>query len=305
MSKPILEKPHNKQLTILLLISVVTIWGVAWPIMKVALDYVAPLYFGALRMFVGAASTFIFVIALGKLAMPSRENIGIILSVSLLQMFIPTALMHFSLLYVEAGRASILAFTHPIWVTPLAILLLKEPSNKGTVGGLVISSLGLLVLFNPLGFDWSNVNVLTGNGLLILAAMSWAVGIVHVRAHKWTSSPLSLLPWQLLLSGICLLGFSLLREGLTTTRWEPELIAIIAFVGIAATSFCYWGAVTVSRNLPAMVSSLGFLGVPVVGIISSSIFLAEPITVTLLAGSTLVLFGLGYLATYGNKSRNT
>lgn len=288
---------------VLLLAAVVILWGITWPVMKLGLNYIPPLYFGSLRMFVGAACAFAFILLSGRLIIPKKADFGIILSVGLLQMAIPTALMHFSLSFVDAGRASLLAFTHPIWIAPAAILLLKEPINMGTFGGLLVGIAGLLILFNPIGFDWNKQETLVGNGLLILSAMSWAAGILHVRAYNWTHSTLALSPWQMLLAGVVLLPLSLAREDLSQTIWNIELVLILAFVGIVATAFCYWGAIMVSRYLPALVSSIGFLGVPVVGILSSALLLSEDITTTLMMGTMLILIGLIILAVFGRKTR--
>lgn len=282
-----------------LLFIVVVIWGITWPIMKIGLSYIPPLFFGSLRMFVGATFMFLLTFLSHRFIIPRRTDLGIILSVGLLQMAIPTALMHFSLTYVDAGRASLLAFTHPIWIAPAAVMILKEPLNRGTAGGLVVGISGILVLFNPLGFDWGEKNTLVGNGLLLGSAMSWAAGIIHVRAHNWSTSPLALSPWQMLVAGIVLISLSFWREDVTQTVWTQNLIFILAFVGIAATAFAYWGAVTVSRALPAMISSLGFLGVPVVGILSSVILLSEKITITLMIGTTLILIGLVIMTVFG------
>ena len=292
----------NTGLAAILLVLVVFIWGVTWPVMKIGLDYVSPLFFGALRMFVGAAFMFALTILISRFVVPKREDWGIILSVGMLQMAVPTALMHFSLSFVDAGRASLLAFTHPIWIAPAAVFLLKEPLNRGTVSGLILGISGLLVLFNPFGFDWSNPDTLIGNGLLILSAMSWAAGILHVRAHNWTNSPLALSPWQMLLAGVVLFALSILREDISQTAWTVELFYVVGFVGIAATAFCYWGAVTVARHLPAMVSSLGFLGVPVVGIASSAVLLSEKIDATLASGAILILLGLVVMTLFGKAA---
>lgn len=291
-------------MTVLLLVLVVIVWGVTWPIMKIGIEYIPPVFFGALRMFVGATLMFIIVRAYGQIKVPSRTDWPMVLSVGLLQMAIPTALMHFSLSFVEASRASLLAFTHPIWVAPLAVVFLGERLNRGTTGGLIVGMIGLMVLFNPLGFDWHDDDVLLGNGLLILSAVSWAIGIVHVRLHDWNASPLSLSPWQMLVAGLLLMSLSLAREDLSKTIWDENLIYVLAFVGIAATGFAYWGAVMVAKNLPAMVSSLGFLGVPIVGIFSSSILLMEPLTLTLKIGTGLVLGGLVIMTCFGEKTND-
>lgn len=291
-------------MTILLLVLVVIVWGITWPIMKIGIEYIPPVFFGALRMFVGATLMFIIVRAYGQIKVPSRADWSMVLSVGLLQMAVPTALMHFSLSFVEASRASLLAFTHPIWVAPLAVVFLGERLNRGTTGGLIVGMIGLMVLFNPLGFDWHDDDVLLGNGLLILSAVSWAIGIVHVRLHDWNASPLSLSPWQMLVAGLLLMSLSLAREDPSKTIWDENLIYVLAFVGIAATGFAYWGAVMVAKNLPAMVSSLGFLGVPIVGILSSSILLMEPLTLTLKIGTGLVLGGLVIMTCFGEKTND-
>lgn len=286
-----------------LLVTVVLIWGVTWPVMKVGLVYIEPLYFGALRMLVGAGCVFLLLGLTSGIRMPGRADVPIVLSVGLLQMAIPTALMHFSLVFVDAGRASLLAFTHPIWIAPAAVVLLKEPLTRGTVAGLVVGTAGLMVLFNPLSFDWSDGQTLVGNGLLILAAISWAAGIVHVRYFRWTSGPLAMSPWQMLVAGVLLLALAAARETPGATRWTPELVQVLLFVGVAATAFCYWGAVTVSRHLPSLVAALGFLGVPVVGILSSAYLLGEPLTPTLLAGTVLILFGLVVMTVLDGRAR--
>ena len=57
-----------------------------------------------------------------------------------------------------------------------------------------------------------------------------------------------------------------------------------------------WAANSVSRALPVLVSSLGFLGVPVVSAALSVALLGEPVTLSLVAGGALILAGLASLA---------
>ena len=104
------------------------------------------------------------------------------------------------------------------------------------------------------------------------------------------------------LAGVALLILSLAREDIAATNWDATLIHVLAFVGIAATAFAYWGAVTVTRSMPAMVVSLGFLGVPIVGIGSSAVILMEPLTLTLKLGAGLILFGLLIMTVFGHAA---
>ena len=62
--------------------------------------------------------------------------------------------------------------------------------------------------------------------------------------------------------------------------------------GVLATGFCYWAAFSVTRALPAMSTSLGFLGVPVVGVLSSAVIVQEALTLSVIAGLLAILLGV-------------
>ena len=143
----------------------VVIWGVTWPVMSIGLDHVPPIFLGALRMFAGAAFMFVLAAASARFIVPARRGWGIVVSAGLPRMAIPTALMHFSLSFVDAGRASLFAFTHPVWIAPAAVFLLHEPLNRGAAGGLVLGTGGLPVLFNPFGSGWSDPDTVIGNAI--------------------------------------------------------------------------------------------------------------------------------------------
>ena len=51
--------------------------------------------------------------------------------------------------------------------------------------GLLLGLAGLILIFNPLAFDWSDRAAIFGNALVLLAALCWAANIVYVRAHRW------------------------------------------------------------------------------------------------------------------------
>jgi drug/metabolite transporter (DMT)-like permease len=50
--------------------------------------------------------------------------------------------------------------------------------------------------------------------------------------------------------------------------------------------------VSVARDLPSVVSSLGFLGIPALGLILSTTLLGEPLTWSLALGSALIGCGV-------------
>jgi drug/metabolite transporter (DMT)-like permease len=276
----------------LLLAAIIVLWGANWPIMKVGLQAIPPFWFAVSRLALGAATLFAVLAATGRLVVPRRGDWPVVVSVALLQMAAFLTLVNFALLNVDAGRAAILAYTTPLWVTPVAVWLLGERLNARKALGLALGLSGVAALFNPLGFDWSETEVVAGNAYLMLAALGWAGAILHVRGHRWVSSPLQLAPWQMLVALPILFVLALLFEGEVRIAWSPDLVAILLYNGIVATAFCFWAAVTVQRSLPAISTSLGLLGVPTAGVIFSTVTLGETLSATRVGGLALIVAGM-------------
>ena len=288
---------------VLLLGLVILLWGVNWPIMKAGLHYLPPLWFAFARVVLGALTLAALLSVRGSLRRPPRADLPVLLSVGLLQIGAFLALSHIALLYVEAGRSAILAYTTPLWVVPLAALLLGERIGLARLAALACGLAGLAVLFNPLAVDYGDRAALIGNGMLIACAVLWALTIVHVRAHRWQATPLDLMPWQLLLGAVVLLPLALMIEPHPDVVWGWPLAVVLAYNGSLATAFCFWAFVTVNRSLQATTTSLGSLGVPVVGMLAAAIALGEPLTGAKLLGLGLILAGVVLLSITASRDR--
>src|SRR5262249_59704473 len=71
-----------------------------------------------------------------------------------------------------------------------------------------------------------------------------------------------------------------------------QLGVALIYSGITAGPAGTWTTVSVTRALPPVTTSLGMLGVPLIGIVSSVLLLGERITASLAAGTALVLAGM-------------
>jgi drug/metabolite transporter (DMT)-like permease len=79
--------------------------------------------------------------------------------------------------------------------------------------------------------------------------------------------------------------------------WSPSFTLLLLYLGIAGTGLAYWAAATASRLLPAVNTSLGLLATPVVSVITATLWLGEPLTVSLVVAIALVLGGVAIGAT--------
>jgi drug/metabolite transporter (DMT)-like permease len=287
---------------ILSLATVVLAWGLVWPVNKVILESLSPLWMMALRSAIAAVAMFAVSLALGRLVLPPRRDIPVLLSITLLHMIGFAVLAAWGLRLVPTGRSVVLAYTTPLWVIPGAILFLQERLTARRMIGVSIGLLGLLVLFNPLAFDWTNRSAILGNGAIIAAAILWAASILHIRGHRWQSSPFDLVPWELLLATLILTPMALATTAPPAAQWNAKLLALLLFAGVPGTALAYWAAAMASRNLPAVTTALGLLTTPVVSVAVAALWLGEPVTAPLITAIVLILSGIA-IGTIGDIER--
>jgi drug/metabolite transporter (DMT)-like permease len=277
---------------ILLLGAVAVGWGTAWPVIKAILQDVPPLWTLLLRSLVGTATLFTISIGRRSLTLPQRGDIAVVLNVSLLHMVAFAVLVSVGLQFVPAGRSIVLGYTTPLWVSAGARIFLSEALTRARIAGIGLGLFGLAVLFNPFSFPWHDHAALTGNLLVLLGSFCWAASILHVRAHRWVSSPFELVPWQVLLATCTLAPLALLFEGVPRIEWSARLLALLVYGGTAGIALPYWAMQIVNKNLPAITTSLALLVVPVVGVACSALALGEPITAGLIVAMLLIICGI-------------
>lgn len=246
----------------------------------------------ALRNLIGAAASFALMAARRRLDRPPRADLPVLLSITLLHMIGFTVLSTIGLALVPAGRSVVLAYTTPLWVTPGAWLFLRERYTTRKMIGVVMGLLGLAVLFNPLAFDWSKRDAVLGSIAILAAAFVWAGSILHVRGHRWRSTPFDLLPWELALASVITVPTAFLTAGAPVFEWNWRLVLLLLYSGIPGTVVAYWAVVMAGRRLPASTVSLGLLATPIVGIVVAVAWLGESLTVSLGLAIALVLGGV-------------
>ena len=269
--------------------AVVVLFGLAWPIIKIGLGASTPVWMAAARATLSAATAFVLVAALKRLAWPSRADWPIILSVGALQLTCFFAFANLGVQSVPPGRSGVLAYTTMLWMVPLSWMVGEKVGLRALLGA-SLGVAGIVVLVDPWRFDWNNRAVLMGHGWLLAAGFAWALAILHARRHRWRLAPLDVLPWQMAVATglLWLLAFVLEPQG-HLDLGQPSLWLSLLYLGVLAGPSATWAAVSVARALPPIT---GALGVPLLAIASSVVLVGEPVTWPLLAGTALVIAGI-------------
>lgn len=278
--------------TIGLFIFVVLAWSLNWVVMKLAVHDIAPLWAITMRTALAAILLFPILYLNRQLILPPRSDYPVVVSISLFHMVGFAALMTLGLTHISAGRAIVLGYTTPLWVAPAAFVFLKEKMSIQQMLGMAIGIGGLLLLVGSNASDWRSKDAIWGNVLPLLASLSWSVSIIYTRAHRWTATPLQLMPWQCLLATVVLSGLALGLEGLPPTRVSSATALALAYNGVIGTALGFWAMTVVNRRVPATTSALGVLATPILGIGIAAVVLGERIELVLILSALVIVIGL-------------
>jgi drug/metabolite transporter (DMT)-like permease len=275
----------------------------AWPLTKIALGAGStPLWFAEGRAVLSGATIALILAVRGKPCVPCRADIPAVVAVGVGQLGLYFAFAHEAVAWVAAGRTAILANTTTIWVVPLSLIFLREhiPLRRWLACGFGLA--GVVVLMSPWSIDWTSWNVLVGHAFLLAASLSWSVAIIITRATVPRMTIFQLLPWCFAISALVLAPLIAWHEPSGGIGPHSASWAALAYIGLIAGPFGTWCIIEATAALPAVVSSVGFLTTPAVSLILANLFLGEPITADLLAGSALIMFGVGCAAWPGRRA---
>lgn len=260
--------------------------------MATGVESISPLWMGVFRVLGALLVILIITASSGNLRMPVRSDLPIISSLAIFRLAAVFTMVFTGLQLIPPGRSSVIVWTASLWTVPLAAAFLGEKMVGRRWVGLWLGISGVLVLFEPWQLSWSKPGVILGHVLLILAAMTNAATSVHIRGHRWTMTPLQAIPWQLAGAAIILLILALVTDGIPEIDWTGQLGWIVAYQGLLATGTAFWAQIVILRNLAAVSTNLTLMAVPVVGVVSSALFVGEEVTGTLVGGLVLIIAGV-------------
>jgi drug/metabolite transporter (DMT)-like permease len=183
-------------------------------------------------------------------------------------------LVVFAIQQMPVGRSAILAYTMPVWTVIFSLMFLNEPLSRRRIAGLVLGMLGMALL---IGEDVAHLaRAPIGALMIVAAAISWAIGTVLLRRWNLPVPQNTLSGWMMLLGWL-----PLFIAAPFFAPWPPldavpgrTWFAILYNIALAGT-LAHWAWFTLARTLPAAISSMSSLPVPVMGVFSGMVFLGE------------------------------
>jgi drug/metabolite transporter (DMT)-like permease len=270
----------------LMLVTLCLIWGLTWPMMKIALNEIPPFSMRTLTAGIGALVLIaICIVKRRSLRVPVGKAWVHVVVASLLNMVGFTVLSAFAQIAAATSRVAILTYAMPIWAMLLTWVILRERPTRIQGVALALCVLGLGVLIRPL----ATTGIPLGLLLAIGSGFSWAAGTVYVKWARIDADPMGVASWQVTIAffiiGACLFIF----EGrLHLDAAHADGLLAVAFTGVAGNAIAYAMWFEIVRRVSAVTATLGILGIPVIGVLSSVLILGERPTNTDIIGFALI-----------------
>ncbi len=280
------------------------LWGTAMVAMKGVMPHTTPFFMAGIRLIPAGILVLIFAAILKR---PQPQSWQAWAWISLFALVDGTLFQGFlaaGLVRTNAGLGSVMIDSQPLAVAVLSAWLFKERIGAIGICGLILGVLGISciglpvewlsqIATNPLTSQF-NLTGLTDRGewLMLLAALSMAVGTILIPFITKYVDPVIATGWHMIIGGIPLAVGSVYLESnqwmaITEADWLAIAYSTIFGSAIAYGLFFYFAA---QGNLTSL-SSLTFL-TPVFALLFGGLFLGETLDRLQWCGVSLTLVSI-------------
>ncbi|GAA4017175.1 EamA family transporter [Actimicrobium antarcticum] len=271
---------------IFLALTVVTIWGINFVVIKLGLQGLPPILFTALRFLFAALPLALFV---KRPAIPLRLLVGFGMFQFAFQFTLLFSGMH---LGFPPGLASLVIQLQVFFTIGLAVLLLGERPRVTQLVGALIALGGIILVATQLDAK----PTLIGFAMVIAGGFCWA--IANILSKKMVGvNPLQLVVWASVVATPPLLLTSLVIEGTaawisaaTHLTWVSAAAVLFQSYPNTILGFGIW-SVLMRKYQTATIAPFALL-VPVAGMLGAAIVLGESMDWWKIVAGMLVLGGL-------------
>lgn len=264
-------KLSPRDLTLLALLTV--FWGFNWPVMKLGVAELPPLYFRTICI---AGGLVVIWLSARAMRVPMSVPAGawpLVLKLAIPNMIVWHLLAIVAIKMLPSGRAAILGYTMPVWAVVIGLIAFNERPLQRHWWGVLAALVGTLLLLS------SELTMLTGSPLgtvlMLIAAAAWGYGTHLMRRHLTQMPIIALTFWMLAITVAVMFAVSIVFELSSWRMPNAAEWAAIVYNMVLAVAFCHVVWSMLARKLPPAASGLSVMMIPVLGVFSGMWLLGE------------------------------
>ncbi len=252
-----------------------------------------------IRQFIGGI-LFVAYFIFKKAPWPKGKQWKAIFILTILNFVLSNALGTWGVKYISSGLGAIIGSLVPLWVVIIS-LFRGEKFARLTFLGLIISFVGVCLIFYNHLQDFLVPDFRFGIVLSIIATITWAFGTLYTKKKAASFNPYFSLGLQMLISSVLILAVTgATGTGISITSIPANSWWAIAYLVIIGSVFTFIAFIYALQNLPAHISSIYAYINPIVAVLLGAIIFGEPLTVSIAIGGLITLGGL-YMVNYSMR----
>jgi drug/metabolite transporter (DMT)-like permease len=277
------------------------IWGSSYLFIKIAVADLGTFTLVAVRLGIGAALLWTVLRLRGQPLPRQRRIYAHLFVMGLINITIPFLLITWAEQSVESSLAAVLTSLVPLFSVIFAPLFIHdEPLRVNAIAGLVVGFVGVVVLT---GREMAgNGSSLLADLALVASAVCYGAGAVYARRNVRGVAPLIPAVFQVTFAFLVSAAFALVLEHPWTARPSGQSMFAVAMLGVFGSGVAYLCFFRLLSRWGATRTTLVAYVIPVVGIMLGFLVLKEPLDGRVIAGSALVITGIGLVNSgYGRR----
>jgi drug/metabolite transporter (DMT)-like permease len=225
------------------------LWGSAFPMVKTGFAMLAiqhstggKLYFAAYRFFLAGMLIFTGILISGRsIALSRGRDYGAMLVTGLLQTTLQYTFFYIGLSNTTGVKASIIIAAGSFFLVLFSHLWFKDdPISPRKCAGLILGFIGIL-LVNLKGHSLDFHMTLTGEGFILLTALSSTLALVVVKKTATRIYPPLMSAYQLATGAVALFLLALFFDSPTVLTFSAPSLVLLAYLSfISASAFSLW-----------------------------------------------------------------
>jgi drug/metabolite transporter (DMT)-like permease len=285
--------------------AVYLIWGSTYLAIRFAIETIPPFMMVAVRYLVAGVLVYAYARARGA-PRPTVGHWKAAAVVGVLLLLGGNGGVVWAEQVVPSGTTALIVATEPLWIAMLLWLGTRERPSPSVAFGLLLGFGGVLFLVGPENLAGGERVHPIGALVIVLAALSWALGSLYSRGAPLPASQTLSTGMSMLAGGVALTVMSLatgeaarLDLAGISTRSTLALVYLIVFGSLVGFSAYLW---LMKATTPSRASTYAYVN-PVVAVFLGWLLAGEPLTPRTLIAAAVIVGAVAIIVARQEKRR--
>lgn len=298
-------KQHARWSILAAFAAVYFVWGSTYLAIRFAIETIPPLLMASVRFLIAGTLLYVWMRLRGA-PKPTHAQWRSASIIGFTLLLIGNGAVSWAEKVVPSGITALLTTMSPLWFVMLEWMQTRNKPRIETIVGLILGTVGMLVLVDPAQLVGGDQVNLVGAAAIFFASIAWVWGSLYSRKAEFPSSPFLAIAMEMLAGAAFLLAagfimgeFSELHLANISARSILALLYLVVFGSLIAFTSYIW---LLRASSPSLVSTHAYVN-PVVAVFLGWLLADEQLSGRTLLASVIIISAVAIITTV--KARRT